>query len=92
MCHSYDPPPKMAPPITNLARQYRAVVKDKKKAIARMVDFMKKPAKEKTIDPKVFDKWALMLPMNLPDDELNAVSYWMWEIGAPAKAGKGPKK
>jgi hypothetical protein len=57
-----------------------------------MVDFMKKPAKEKTIDPKVFDKWALMLPMNLPDDELNAVSYWMWEIGAPAKAGKGPKK
>lgn len=92
ICHSYDPPPKMAPPINNLSRQYHLVSKDRKKAIARMVDFLKKPAKEKAIDPKVFDRWGLMPPMDLPDDELNAVSYWMWEIGVPVKGGKSPKK
>jgi len=61
-----------------------------------MVDFMKKPAKEKAIDTQAFERWGLMLPMNLPDDELRAVSYWLWEVynkgGVPAKGGKGPKK
>lgn len=98
MCHSYGPPPKTAPPIIGLSGHYHEAFKDREKAIAHMVDFMKKPSKEKSVLlPIGLEKWGLMVPMNLPDDELRAVSYWLWEVynkerKAPVRPGAGPKR
>ncbi|MCX5717074.1 MAG: cytochrome c [Nitrospirae bacterium] len=80
-CHSYGPPPKTAPPIIGLSQHYREAFNDREKAIAHMVDFMKTPSKEKSVLlPIGLERWGLMIPMNLSDEELYAVSYWIWEV------------
>jgi mono/diheme cytochrome c family protein len=79
-CHSYTPPPKTAPPIMGITQQYHEAFNDGEKAIARMVDFLKKPSKEKSsLLPAALERWGLMQPINLSDEELYAVSYWIWE-------------
>jgi hypothetical protein len=46
-----------------------------------MVAFMKNPSKEKSVLlPIAIEKWGLMPAMTLPDDELYAVSAWLWEV------------
>lgn len=81
-CHIYMPPPKTAPPIMGLSQQYHEAFDNREKAIAHMVDFIKKPSKEKSVlsNPVAMERWGLMLPMNLSDEELYAVSYWIWEV------------
>ena len=81
VCHSYGPPPKTAPPIVGISGHYHEAFTDRAKAIAHMVDFMKKPSKDKSVLlPIGLERWGLMIPMNLPDEELYAVSYWVWEV------------
>ncbi|MCE5194769.1 MAG: cytochrome c [Nitrospiraceae bacterium] len=93
VCHSYGPPPKTAPPIIGLSGHYHEAFNDRKKAIAHMVDFIKNPSKEKSVLlPIGLEKWGLMAPMNLPDDELKAVSYWIWEVYNKEKKAPVKKK
>ncbi len=83
VCHSYGPPPKTAPPMLGISQHYHENFKDAdtEKAVAYMVDFMKKPSKEKSmLLPIGLEKWGLMPAMNLPDEELRAVAYWTWQI------------
>lgn len=48
-CHSYGSPPKIAPPIVGISGHYHEAFTDRAKAIAHMVDFMKKPSKDKSV-------------------------------------------
>jgi cytochrome c len=91
MCHSYGPPPKIAPPMVGLSQHYHENFKDTdtEKAVAHMVAFIKNPSKEKSmLLPIGLEKWGLMPAMNLPDEDLRAVAYWVWQV-YPIERQKG---
>ena len=55
-----------------------------------MVDFVKNPSKEKSmLLPIGLEKWGLMPAMNLPDEDLRAAAYWIWQI-YPTERQKRP--
>lgn len=83
LCHTYGPPPKIAPPMVGISQHYHENFKDAdtEKAVAHMVDFIKNPSKEKSmLLPIGLEKWGLMPPMNLPDEDLRAAAYWIWQV------------
>ena len=92
-CHSVVPPPKLAPPILGVAAHYRSAYPDEKQAVARIVDFVKHPSKEKSLILGASGgRWQLMAPMALPDADLNAIAHWMMESRmsvVPAGRGQG---
>ena len=53
VCHSYGPPPKIAPPMVGISQHYHENFKDTdtEKAVAYMVDFIKTPSKERVNAP-----------------------------------------
>jgi cytochrome c len=80
-CHNYLPPPKAAPPLLGISGHYHQAFADPDKAIAHIVDYIKQPAAEKSmLPPMARQQWGLMAPLPLPDEELKAVAYWVWEI------------
>ena len=89
-CHSLSPPAKSAPSIIALASQYRARYSKKAGAVADMASFMKAPAVEKSIlGAGTFERFGLMPPVTLPDDELEKVAGWLWEQYDPDFEGGG---
>jgi len=92
LCHSYGPPPKIAPPMVGISQHYHDNFTDAEteKAIAHMVDFIKNPSKEKSmLLPIGLEKWGLMPAMNLPDGDLRAAAYWIWQV-YPIERQKAP--
>jgi len=92
LCHTYGPPPKIAPPMVGISQHYHENFKDAdaEKAVAHMVDFIKSPSKEKSmLLPIGLEKWGLMPAMNLPDEELRAAAYWIWQV-YPMERQKAP--
>lgn len=80
-CHNYGPPPKKAPPMIGISGHYHDAFTDQDKAIAHIVDYIKKPAPEKSmLMPMAIQTWGLMAPLTLPEEDLRAVAYWVWEI------------
>jgi cytochrome c len=91
LCHTYGPPPKIAPPMVGISQHYHEnfTNAESEKAIAHMVDFIKSPSKEKSmLLPIGLEKWGLMPAMNLPDEDLRAAAYWIWQI-YPMERQKG---
>ncbi|MCG8343825.1 MAG: cytochrome c [Chlorobiales bacterium] len=89
-CHSLSPPAKSAPSIIALASQYRSRYSKKAGAVADMASFMKAPAVEKSIlGAGTFERFGLMPPVTLPDDELEKVAGWLWEQYDPDFEGGG---
>jgi uncharacterized membrane protein len=81
VCHNYMPPPKIAPPMFGVSTHYHQAFTDGDKAIAHIIDYLKKPAANKSmLPPMAVQRWGLMVPPPLPDEELRAVAYWVWEI------------
>ena len=80
-CHSYGPPPQKAPPMIGISGHYHDAFTQRDQAIAHMMDYIKKPAPEKSmLMPMAIQTWGLMAPLTLPEKELQAVTYWVWEI------------
>ncbi len=89
VCHSVAPPPKTAPPIAPLANKYRQRFQTKEAGVAHLMAFLKKPDKQKSIDPQAITRFGLMPAISLPDAELRAVAAWFWEQSNPAFGSGG---
>jgi cytochrome c len=84
VCHSIAPPPKTAPPIAPLANKYHQRFQTKAEGVAHLMAFLKKPDKQKSIDPQAITRFGLMPAIALPDAELRAVAEWFWNQSNPA--------
>ena len=84
VCHSINPPPKSAPPIAPLASRYHQRFQTEEAGVAHLVAFLKKPDKQKSIDPQAVARFGLMPAISLPDAELRAIAAWIWEQSNPA--------
>jgi len=80
-CHNYLPPPKAAPPLLGISGHYHQAFTDPNEAIDYIIDYIKQPTAEKSmLPPMARQRWGLMAPLALPEEELKAVAYWVWEI------------
>ncbi len=93
-CHTEQPPPKLAPPLAHVSQRYRMQHGgDREKALARIVAWIKAPAKEKSLmPPMAIERFGLMAPLPLPDSLLHAAAAYVWSLseGDSAMAGMGP--
>ena len=82
-CHNYLPPPKNAPPMIGVSGHYHQTFTDRDQAVSHIANFIQQPTKEKSkLPPMAINTWGLMPPLALPlaSEEVQAVSYWVWEI------------
>ncbi|MCC6929960.1 MAG: cytochrome c [Gemmatimonadaceae bacterium] len=81
-CHTEQPPPKLAPPLSHVSRRYRMLNQgDRDKALARIVAWIKAPAKEKSLMPAMaIERFGLMAPLPLPDSQLQAAAAYVWSL------------
>jgi len=90
-CHTEQPPPKLAPPLAHVSQRYRMMHQgDRDKAMARIVAWIKAPAKEKSLMPAMaIDRFGLMAPLPLPDDQLRAAAAYLWSLSEGATGIRG---
>ena len=81
-CHTEQPPPKLAPPLAHVSRRYRMQHNgDREKALARIVAWIKAPAKDKSLMPAMaIERFGLMAPLPLPDEQLRAAAAYVWSL------------
>jgi mono/diheme cytochrome c family protein len=85
-CHSEQPPPRLAPPLSQVAMHYRQAVPDSARAIARITEWIEKPAANRSLlPPQAVSRWGLMPPLPIPEDQRRAAALYVWSLGA----GKG---
>lgn len=95
MCHSINPPAKLAPPISHAAAYYLRRHPDAESAAAAMVDFLKEPAADRSaMPPHAVERFGLMPSQaHLSDAQLLAVARYALSLAdtahvrAPAGGG-----
>lgn len=74
-----------APPMSMMAAHYRQVTGgDKNKYITRMLDFMRHPSADKSVDPRSIEHFGIKKPIDeqhpeVTDAEIATIAEWMWE-------------
>lgn len=87
-CHTMDPPPKLAPPMTHVARHYRQAFTSEEEAVAAMVAYLRKPDAARSKMPKMaHERFGLMPAVPLSEPQLRAVSRYVWTLEG---AQRGP--
>lgn len=93
-CHSTDPPPVNAPPMSHVAMHYRERYPDRAEALAAMAAYVRAPAEERSALPaRAIQRFGVMPALPLPADQLHAVSAYVWSLADPARmeGGAGPE-
>lgn len=99
-CHSMEPPPLKAPPLTHLAGHLRESFPSVDEAVTHVVAYAPAPDPEQSILPeRAQERFGLMPPQPLPEPWLEAATRYIWtlsdgtdvETGPPAmgRAGQG---
>ena len=84
VCHTMDPPPNLAPPMSHVARHLRQAFEEEEAAVAHIVSFVPKPDAERSILPEMAqERFGLMPALPLPQSSLEAVARYVWFLGSP---------
>ena len=90
MCHSVQPPPKSAPPMSHAAAYYvrKHVIADS--AAAALVAYLKAPAPETSVLPAhAIERFGLMPSLaHLSDQQLHAVARYVMTLADTAHVGR----
>lgn len=90
-CHSIEPPAVAAPPMSHVVRHYREVIADDAEGVVRIAEWIRAPHAERSLMPAhAIERWGIMAPLTLPEDQRMAVAAYVWTLGAtPAPGGPG---
>ena len=91
-CHSMDPPPLKAPPLTHLAQHLRQSFTSVDDAVSHVVSFAPAPEAEHSILPATAqERFGLMPPQPLPVPMLEAAARYIWTLsdGTEPEMGNG---
>lgn len=90
-CHSIDPPHKLAPPMSHVARYYKRAFPTEEQFVEAMVQWVIKPEKERSKMPAhVIENFGLMAAFPLPEPQLREVAKYVWTIAAPEPPAARP--
>jgi mono/diheme cytochrome c family protein len=89
MCHTVNPPPKAAPPISHASAYYLRKHADTETAVTAMVDYLKKPEAERSVLPAhAIERFGLMPSQaHLTDGQLRAVARYVLSLADTTHAG-----
>lgn len=92
-CHSINPPHKLAPPMSHVARYYKRHYTTESEFVEAVVQWVLKPEKERSKMPAhVIENFGLMAAFPLPEAQLREVAKYVWTIAAPEPAGQGQQQ
>ncbi len=84
-CHSINPPHKLAPPMSHVARYYKRTLTTEAEFTEAVVRWVREPDRERSKMPAhVFDNFAIMPAFPLPEAQLREVAKYIWTL-APAE-------
>lgn len=83
-CHSINPPHKLAPPISHVARYYKRAFTTEAEFVEAVVRWVREPDRERSKMPAhVFNNFAIMPAFPLPEPQLREVAKYIWTLAAP---------
>jgi len=90
MCHTMEPPPNLAPPISHAAAYYFHRFDSEDEAVAAMVAFLREPSEETSLLPaRAIERFGLMPPQShLSQEQLEAVARYSLTL-ADTTHGRG---
>jgi cytochrome c5 len=82
MCHTVNPPPQAAPPMSHVAGHYRQKHQDDEVAVAAMVEYIKHPEAERSALPAhAIERFGLMpAQIQLTDGQLKKVARYVLSL------------
>lgn len=88
VCHSVRPPPRLAPPMSEVARQYLAALPDTAVAAARIAQWISSPRRDAAVmPPDVIKRFGLMPPLPLDAIRRRAVARYVLTLAGSAPGG-----
>ena len=90
MCHTLEPPPNLAPPISHAAAYYFHRFETEDEAVAAMVAYMREPSEAASLLPaRAIERFGLMAPQaHLSQEQLEAVARYSLTL-ADTTHGRG---
>lgn len=89
-CHTVDPPPNLAPPISHVARHLGQAFDTEADFRRHVRTFVPEPDEETSVMPAhARERFGLMPALPLPDpllDEISGYMWWLYQLGAEAGA------
>ena len=86
-CHLEQASPKLAPPLSQVSRVYRAALTEREAVVARMTAWIKGPNKNRALMPASdIRRFGLMPALPLPDEQLRSASTFVWTLSEPSPA------
>jgi cytochrome c len=91
MCHSVNPPPKAAPPISHAVAYYLRTHESADSALSAMVAYLRKPEAERSVmPPMAIERFGLMPSQgHLSDAQLLAVARYALSLADSAHVTGG---
>lgn len=87
-CHSIHPPALQAPPMAHVARHYLASDTSRTAVIERLVSWVREPSAERSLlPPMARERWGLMPPLLLPEEQLRDVAAYVLTLAESAPEG-----
>jgi mono/diheme cytochrome c family protein len=86
-CHSIDPPHKLAPPMSHVARYYKRHFATEGEFVDAVVQWVLKPEQERSKMPAhVIENFGIMAAFPLPEPQLREVAKYVYTLAAPEPA------
>jgi mono/diheme cytochrome c family protein len=85
-CHSIDPPHKLAPPMSHVARYYKRQFATEAEFVEAVVQWVLKPERERSKMPAhVIENFGIMAAFPLPEPQLREVAKYVYTLAAPER-------
>ncbi len=78
-CHSLEPPPKAAPPVRGLIRQYVEHYETEDKFVDAIVDFVLEPEDRESLCTPARERFGDMPELPIAKGDLKKIAAWFWE-------------
>lgn len=87
-CHTVQPPAKLAPPMSHVARHYLEKIPDRDAALARIEAWVLQPAADRSLLPShALEMWGLMPPLGVQPEQARAVAAYVLTLADSARSG-----
>ena len=78
-CHSLSPPPKAAPPVRGIIRQYYERYENRREFVKRIGKFVLEPEMGEVICAPAKERFGSMPKLPVSAEQVEKIASWMWD-------------
>lgn len=87
-CHSLQPPPRLAPPLTHVGRMVKSQVDDRAAFTRHIVTYVQAPSEDRSLLPvQAIRRFGLMPAQVVTEHRLEDAAAWLWVMADSAQGG-----